>query len=308
MPGHYDDFDNPYVSSGSNNFTLPVEYLTGWTTEELDTGHYMDTPGSFHGPWVWDEHFTPTGGTANIEIETPGYSYHGMGNEIMQALSNTFTMGQGETFEPALWGENNIEQQIMDYFYNQGITLDTSGTASTGLYNSYLQGDSEDTIEDNPFINLYGNPTDAGNQGYYYTPFEYNPSSEMLDYVNIFDPQSIATMLSQMEGLSGEGAIRPEEIQALTQDQVAKTTSSYYNPYEQAKAQGLTEKLEKDRMKVGSGGFAGSGARQSGLSGAERLYKSGYADVLAQIDQMQGQSLDSVLETIMSWQELANNA
>ena len=282
MPGHYEDFSNPFITEGTTNPNVLVDYVSGW---QRHSG-YEDDP----------DYYTAITDEISVPVSTPGYTYQGMGNEIMQALQNTFTLGTNEPFNPSMIAEANFDQQISDWLANQNI--DSPGLHQYAHHPQFGGGYN--------WVSEMGSDEDFG--WFNYTAPDWNPTShELMDYVNIFDPQSIATMLSQMEGLGGE-PIRAEEVQALTQDQVAKTTSAYYNPYEQAKAQGLTEKLEKDMMKVGSGGFAGSGARQSGLSGAERLYKSGYADVLAQIDQMQGQSLDSVLETIMSWQELAENA
>ena len=56
-----------------------------------------------------------------------------------------------------------------------------------------------------------------------------------------------------------------------------------------------------------AGGFAGSGGRQAGLSGAERLYRGGYEDLLADIMKMRGSATGDVLDTIYGWQELMSD-
>jgi len=83
-----------------------------------------------------------------------------------------------------------------------------------------------------------------------------------------------------------------------------KTESAYYDPYESTQRQSLVEKLGKARGGVSTGGFAGSGARQSGLSGAERLYRGGYEDILGDIMKMRGSATEDVMDTIYGWQEL----
>ena len=83
-----------------------------------------------------------------------------------------------------------------------------------------------------------------------------------------------------------------------------KTTSEYYSPYEESERESLVEKLGTAMSKAQTGGFAGSGARQSGLSGAERLYRAGYGDILSDIMKMRGQATGDVLDTIYGYQEL----
>ena len=78
----------------------------------------------------------------------------------------------------------------------------------------------------------------------------------------------------------------------------------YYNPYEETGRESLVEKLGKATRGVSSGGFAGSGTRQSGLSGAEKLYRGGYQDILADIMKMRGGATENVMDTIYGWQEL----
>ena len=87
---------------------------------------------------------------------------------------------------------------------------------------------------------------------------------------------------------------------------IAKTTSEYYSPYEESERQSLVEKLGAAIGKAQTGGFAGSGARQSGLSGAERLYRGGYGDILSDIMKMRAKATGDVLDTIYGYQELLN--
>ena len=50
--------------------------------------------------------------------------------------------------------------------------------------------------------------------------------------------------------------------------------------------------------KSASGGFAGSGARAAGLSGAEQVYRGGYGKLLEEIMGMQAGATEDVMDTI----------
>ena len=80
--------------------------------------------------------------------------------------------------------------------------------------------------------------------------------------------------------------------------------NNFTKAYEEAQRESLVEKLGKARGGVSTGGFAGSGARQSGLSGAERLYRGGYEDILGDIMKMRAGATEDVMDTIYGWQEL----
>ena len=127
--------------------------------------------------------------------------------------------------------------------------------------------------------------------------------SDALGLTDIFDSESLANALSQIGGLLGPAALKPSEIQALTPEMLEKTTSAYYNPYEEAKRETLVEKLGKNIAGAQTGGFAGSGARQSGLSAAERMYGSGYGDLLSDIMKMKAGAQEDVLDSIYGWAE-----
>ncbi len=121
-----------------------------------------------------------------------------------------------------------------------------------------------------------------------------------LPFTNVFDPESIANTLSQ---LGAPASLTAAEIKALTPEMIEKTTSAYYEPYEETQRDKLVSKLGEARGKVQTGGFAGSGARTAGLSGAEKLYRGGYENVLADILKMRGKETENVLDTIFGWQE-----
>jgi len=131
---------------------------------------------------------------------------------------------------------------------------------------------------------------------------------------NIFDSESLASALSELAGVSvydpdasdeeNLGAIRPGEVKALTPDMIEKTEGQYYEPLEEAKRADLVEQKVKSLGGASTGGFAGSAGRQSGLSGAERLYRGGYEDLIGQIEGMKASATEDVLDTIYGWQEL----
>jgi len=121
--------------------------------------------------------------------------------------------------------------------------------------------------------------------------------------VNIFDPDSLASTLSQI----GEKDIKAGEVKALTPEMIEKTTSEYYSPYEETQRDTLVDKLSSKMGQVKTGGFAGSGGRQAGLSGAERLYRGGYEDILGDIMKMRGSATTDVMDTIYGWQELMSS-
>ena len=140
--------------------------------------------------------------------------------------------------------------------------------------------------------------------GYIATDFDY--SMGVLPFTNVFDAESIATTLSGI--LMDDDAILAGEVRALTPEMIQKTESQYYDPYEATGRGELIEKREKALGKASTGGFAGSGSRMSGLSGAERLYRGGYQDLLGDILKMRGEATGSVMDTIYGWQELMSQA
>ena len=126
-----------------------------------------------------------------------------------------------------------------------------------------------------------------------------------VPFVDIFDPESIASTLSEMKGQ--EGAVLASDVNALTTDMIDKTESQYYQPYEFAEREDLVNKLAKAQGKVSTGGFAGSGGRMAGMTAADRLYRGGYEELLGAINKMKAQSLDDVMQTVYGWKELYEN-
>jgi hypothetical protein len=172
----------------------------------------------------------------------------------------------------------------------EGEMIDTDGD---GVVDTWDRGSG----------NQYGSPWQYGfGTGDIYEQFG-SQGGEGIMGVNVFDPESLAATLSQLGGMEGE-QIRPGEVKALTPEMIEKTESAYYAPYEETGRESLIEKLGKTTRGVSTGGFAGSGARQSGLSGAEKLYRGGYQDILADIMKMRGSATEDVLDTIYGWEEL----
>lgn len=231
----------------------------------------MHVPG--HNPFIEEliqdimlEPYTSGGFLTDI----PTYEYSGISPEIMGALENIFAL---------------------DQTYQLPFAGSPGSFISNGVLNYY--GLAPNIDESNPqFGAEAGTPELTIESG--------------LPFINVFDPESLAAGLSSVLGLSpgSAGAIKAGEVKALTPEMIEKTTSEYYSPYEESERESLVEKLGTAMSKAQTGGFAGSGARQSGLSGAERLYRGGYGDILSDIMKMRGQATGDVLDTIYGYQEL----
>ena len=139
------------------------------------------------------------------------------------------------------------------------------------------------------------------------------PTQGELYNVNVFDPESIASTLSQIGGFTSDdpndtlAKIRAGEVKALTPEMIEKTTAAYYDPVEDVGRQKLIGEKTKAMGKAATGGFAGSGARAAGLSGAEQVYRGGYGKLLEDIMGMQATATEDVMDTIYGWQELLGN-
>ena len=262
--------NNPYMTQSEEQYNAIVEYLTGF-----DLGYE-------------NEEMNALTNLISVPLYGGGYQYQGMSPEIMSALGNVFTPSGNEGFNISDFVSGNINQQIEDYLANEGLLFE-GNVPNLDSDQYWAMGDNvwEDQLFTAPnTVNI--NP---------------NLDESALGFTNIFDPESIANTLSQLGDMTGE-PIRPGEVKALTPEMIEKTTSAYYNPYEEAQRESLVEKLGKARGGVSTGGFAGSGARQSGLSGAERLYRGGYEDILSDIMKMRAGATEDVLDTIYGWQEL----
>jgi hypothetical protein len=216
------------------------------------------------------------------------YGYEGLGGTVMGALGNVFGEHEG---------------------WDLGVHLDAIHDLWASDYDSghvTFEGGVPAVVLDHEAIDI-GEFEHAGSDT---DPAFYGAG---LSGVNVFDPESIAETLSQMH-FGGDydpndplQSIRTGEVKALTPEMIEKTTGAYYSPYEEAERADLVEKKGKALSGASTGGFAGSAGRQSGLSGAERLYQGGYGDLLAEIEKMKGQSTEDVLDTIYGWQELMSS-
>jgi len=245
-------------------------------------------PYSFtYGPDYWFEDYH--------DFSLPGYEYSGINQTIMEALSNV--MGGG------------YAGSIFDISQMPGIDLGDFRTFENENIDDieiYWGEDGQMELHMSP-DNKAGMTTHYGQEMQdvqtYFTPESpYDPSMGALPFVNVFDPESLALGLSAVTGY--DDSILASEVRALNPAMLEKTEGQYYEPLEQAKRSDLVEDKVKELSRVATGGFAGSAGRQAGLSGAERLYRGGYEDLIAQIEKMKGSATEDVLDTIYSWQEL----
>ena len=222
----------------------------------------------------------------------------------MGALGNVFTPTGASNFSPLQFGESNIQSQIESQL--SGMSQEELDALIGGdLYTDpYTYGSA--TVYPEQLVSFASlDDFDFGNQ---------QNIENALAFTDVFDPESLANTLSQMAGVNpydpnasdeeNLGAIRAGEVKALTPEMIEKTEGQYYEPLEEAKRADLVEQKVKSLGGVSTGGFAGSGGRQSGLSGAERLYQGGYEDLISQIEGMKASATEDVLSTIYGWQEL----
>ena len=216
------------------------------------------------------------GAIDEYQLSSPfgAYQYQGIDDSIQGALSNVFGGFQGHSLNEQL----NAIQDLYAEDYASGNIVLTGGLEELVLGQDVIQGIGETDVE-------------SGEEAYYGT---------CLSGVNIFDPESLAATLTAL----GDNTIGQAEVKTLTPEMLEKTTSEYYSPYEEAERANLVDKLGTATAKVNTGGFAGSGSRTAGLSGAERLYRGGYEDILGDIAKLRGGATTDVLDTIYGWQEL----
>ena len=261
-------FNNPYIDEYFGTYTSGEGSSVGQTLWES-----MGSPGQSYEEYLSSletslNQFLQTEASQYAHYgESPYYSYQGISPDIMQTLTGVF-------------GEHSPTFSAEDAWGTEGNdALAEWLEAEMGLVS--------------PYTEIVG---DSG---------EFDLSSPLAG-VNIFDPESIANVLSEIGGIE-ESPIKASEIQALTPEMLEKTESQYYDPYEASERGTLVDKLGKDIAKVGTGGFAGSGTRQSDLSSAERMYSSGYADILADIMKFKGSATGDVMDVIYGWQELLSD-
>ena len=322
VPGH-----NPYLTewddytTGSYDYTLNQEGLSGYLENlGLDPSTYGDMItnwfqnfSDFHSQVSPDMQefagWLPFGETLGQE----GYTYQGMSPEIMSALGNVFNP---EITSGVDW---SADTAISDWLSQLQAAPDTlySNIGNADFWNQMATQTGQLPID--YMYQFGGGPSDIAQFVEVMGEGEFEqPEGLNLFGANIFDPESIAATLSQIADLNMDlvpgdadyetlGPIRAAEVKALTPEMIEKTTGAYYSPYEETEREELVEKLGEATSRAGTGGFAGSGIRQSGLSGAERLYRGGYEDILSQIEKLKAQSTEDVLDTIYGWQELLSS-
>ena len=241
-----------------------------------------------------------TGGSFNL----PGYQYSGINPTIMSALSNVMGGGyEGSSFDISEIPGINLS----DFHTYTGMDVDDvhmywGPEGSMELWMSPAESAMEG--DHTGFSSHFGQEMEGAQT--FFTPGDsYDPSQGILPFIDVFDPESLALGLSAATGY--DKSISPAELKALTPEMIEKTTGAYYSPYEESEREELVERKGKALGGASTGGFAGSAGRQSGLSGAERLYQGGYGDLLADIEKMKGQSTSDVMDTIYGWQELMSN-
>ena len=285
VPGH-----NPFITQseqGQFNIDAVLNYLSGIQGE-------ADQGGAGFNPSDPIYQITPEYAqqTVGFDVSLPSFQYQGISPEIMQALQNVFIPGS-EGFPGTFFTDlatSQIESQL------PGLVLEGQITPESQEYLDAIENTMSNAGY--PVVGLQDveiDPTLAS-----ITSILPQNIESGLGFTNIFDPESIAATLSQI----GNKDIQAAEVKALTPEMIEKTTSEYYSPYEESERESLVEKLGAAMSKAQTGGFAGSGARQSGLSGAERLYRGGYGDILSDIMKMRGQATGDVLDTIYGYQEL----
>tara|TARA_R100000234_G_scaffold46804_1_gene27945 strand:+ start:1775 stop:2590 length:816 start_codon:yes stop_codon:yes gene_type:complete len=207
------------------------------------------------------------------------YQYEGINDSIQGALANIFSGFRGHSLNEQL---NAIQDLYAEDYYGTGL--------NSGIV---LQGGLEALVGQDVIQGFDFEEVDPGETAYYGTG---------LSGVNIFDPESLAATLSQIGGV--KDPIQAGEVKALTPEMIEKTTAAYYDPVEDVGRQKLIGQKTQAMGKAGTGGFAGSGARTAGLSGAEQMYRGGYGNLLEDIMSMQAGATENVLDTIYGWQEL----
>jgi len=271
--------NNPFLEpiGGGEEFSVEalINYLSGF---DITTGQFSDGTPYFDFDLLYNQQWSP------FSASFPLYGYQGISPEISSALQNVFTFEEGDSLDIESSDfiinaiQEQIQEQLSDYgpFSNQDLPSFIDPSANIP------------SILDIGDIDLPG--------------LEDLDLSSALGITNIFDPESIASTLTQIGDLGD--AVRAAEVTALTPEMLKKTQSQYYDPYEERGRKELVDKLGKGLAKATTGGFAGSGVREKGLSGAEELYRGGYEDLLKDIMGFQAGATEDVLDTIYSWQEL----
>lgn len=130
---------------------------------------------------------------------------------------------------------------------------------------------------------------------------------EGASFVDIFDPQSIASALSELKGGGAAAKIGPGEVVALTPEQLEKTEGKYYDPIlehgREEATHGLLDTLAKDV----TGGLAASAAPAAQKRRAQAKYSSAINKILQDIIKSQASATHDVQSQIMGWKELLSD-
>ena len=254
---------------------------------------YYDDPYEFDYTTQYQSHH----GYVPYSFTMDRYGYEGMPPDILNALLNTFGGHAGMRFDvhkggQMLGGETGYtSQDLGDDAYE--VVADDVELVWDQDSGDFKIAHQEDADWD------YGQIWEASGYGF-------DPEKGALQFMDIFDPESLASGLSSLAGV--DESIRAGEVRALTPEMIEKTTSKYYDPYEEAGREELIEKKGRALGRAKTGGFAGSAGRQSGLSGVERLYGTGYQDLIEDILKMRGAASGDVMDRIYGWQELVSAA
>lgn len=239
------------------------------------------------------------GGESSGQFLMPGYEYQGLNQSIMDTLTGIFGGYSGAQFDldsylpdfdfETFQGHTSDDVEIQ--FTDDGAVLAMSPHDKEGMTTHF--GERMTDAQGNE-LSSYFNPMGG-----------YEFSMGALPFVNVFDREALARGLSAIAGT--DDAISAGEVVALDPSKIQQTESAYYDPFESIKREELTDQYVQNVGGVSTGGFAGSGARRSGLSTAERMYDAGYGGLLAEIEKMRGSATQDVLDTMFSWQELVSD-
>ena len=240
------------------------------------------------------------GSTSDDIFNMTGYEYHGLNEGIMDTLAGIFGGYSGTRFDldsylPDFDFETFAAEENADdveiQFTDDGAVLAMSPHDKAGMtthWGTEMKDDDGDK-----------------HQTYFRPSGGYEFSMGALPFVNVFDREALARGLSAIAGT--DDAISAGEVVALDPSKIQQTEPAYYDPFESIKREELTDQYVQNVGGVSTGGFAGSGARRSGLSTAERMYDAGYGGLLAEIEKMRGAATQDVLDTMFSWQELVSD-
>jgi hypothetical protein len=227
------------------------------------------------------------------------YGYEGLPPDILNALLNTLGGHAGMRFDIHKGGKSwGGEDMFTSHWGDEQDTHYMVDASDAELVWDPNSGDFRIAHQEGGDWD-YGDVWEASDYGF-------DEDVGALQFMDIFDPESLAAGLSAMTGV--DKAIRAGEVRPLTTEMIEKTTSKYYDPYEEAGREELIEEKGRALGRAKTGGFAGSAGRQSGLSGVERLYGTGYQDLIEDILKMRGAATGDVMDKIYGWQELVSGA